>query len=151
MKNGWLLSRLEDVLKWSTSHSLWYFSISTGCCADEVMNAWGCQYDLERFGCVSQLEPAQADLLILSGGISDKLKPYILEVYEKMAAPKYVISVGSCANQGGLFQIAPVHEVIPVDVYVPGCPPRPEAIMNGIIALQEKIRGTTQGLSRASQ
>jgi NADH-quinone oxidoreductase B subunit len=157
MNSSWLVSRLQDVLRWSSSQSLWYYSVNTGCCADEVINAWGCQYDLERFGCIPQLEPAQSDLLMVSGIVSAKLKPHLLELYEQMLAPKYVMALGSCANQGGLFSRSltgadsfSVGEILPVDVFVPGCPPRPEAIMNGVIALQERIRGNSKTVSTAS-
>ncbi len=140
------LSTLGRLLKWARSRSLWYMSTGTGCCADEVLDSMGCRYDLERFGCLPQLDPRQADLLIVCGMVSYKARPYLRELYDAMLEPKYVLSVGACANCGGPFasevnySVVPgVHEVIPVDVYVPGCPPRPEAIMNGIIALQEKI------------
>lgn len=152
----WLMSKIANVLNWSSSQSLWYYSVNTGCCADELVSAWGCQYDLERFGCVPQLEPSQADLLIVSGIISSSLKPHLIELYEQMLFPKYVMAIGSCANRGGLFSSKCtnleqyyVREILDVDVFVPGCPPRPEAIMNGVIALQEKIRGSAKTLSRA--
>jgi NADH-quinone oxidoreductase subunit B len=108
----------------------------------------GCRYDLERFGSVAQQDAQQADLLIISGVVTDKLAPHLKALYDSMRAPKYVLAIGTCANSGGLF--SPQHSycvkagassVVPVDVYVPGCPPRPEAIMNGLIALQERICG----------
>jgi NADH-quinone oxidoreductase subunit B len=142
------LSSLGNVLKWATSQSLWYTSTGGGCCADELLNTVGCRYDLERFGCLQQVDPRQSDLLIVSGMVSYKAAPYLKAVYEQMLAPKYVLSLGSCANCGGPFtgdtsySVVPgVDQILPVDVYVAGCPPRPEAIMNGLIALQEKIRG----------
>ncbi len=108
----------------------------------------GCRYDLERFGCLPQVDPRQADLLIVCGMVSYKAMPYLLDFYDKMLSPKYVLAVGSCASSGGPFSpdlsysvVPGVNAVIPVDVYVPGCPPRPEAVMNGLIALQEKICG----------
>ncbi len=108
----------------------------------------GCRYDLERFGCLPQVDPRQADLLIICGMVSYKIAPYLKELYDEMLAPKYVLAVGACANCGGPFSaessysvVPGVNQVIPVDVFVPGCPPRPEAIMNGLIALQEKISG----------
>jgi NADH-quinone oxidoreductase subunit B len=143
------LSTVGKVLQWARSNSLWYISTGSGCCADEVLNALGARYDLERFGCQPQVDPRQADLLIVSGMVSYKAAPHLKALYDAMLAPKYVLAVGSCANCGGPF--APefsysatpgADQVVPVDVYVPGCPPRPEAIMNGLIALQEKIRGT---------
>ena len=142
------LSTISRALAWARGASLWYTTTGGGCCADEVMNALGCRYDLERFGCLPQLDPRQADLLIVSGMVSRKAAPYLREVYDQMLAPKYVIAVGSCANCGGAFGsefsdsvISGVDQLVPVDVYIAGCPPRPEAIMNGLIALQEKISG----------
>jgi NADH-quinone oxidoreductase subunit B len=108
----------------------------------------GSRYDLERFGCLPQVDPRQADLLIVSGMVSYKAAPHLKNLYETMLSPKYVLALGACANCGGPFSpklsysvVGGVDQVIPVDVYVPGCPPRPEAIMNGLIALQEKISG----------
>jgi NADH-quinone oxidoreductase B subunit len=149
------VSTIGRVLKWARSQSLWYVSTGTGCCADEVLNALGCRYDMERFGCLPQVDPRQADLLIVSGMVSYKAATQLREVYETMLSPKYVLAVGSCANCGGPFgpefsySVVPgVDKVLPVDVYVPGCPPRPEALMNGLIALQEKIRGNGRNLSQ---
>jgi NADH-quinone oxidoreductase subunit B len=148
MAGSFYLSTVGRVLKWARSKSLWYISTGTACCADEVLGAMGCRYDLERFGCLPQVDPRQADLLIVCGMVSHKIAPYLKELYNEMLAPKYVLAVGACANCGGPFSsesnysvISGVDQVIPVDVFVPGCPPRPEAIMNGLIALQEKISG----------
>lgn len=147
-QSGFFLSKLESAMKWARSGSLWYYAVQSGCCADEVMETLGSRYDLERFGCVPQLEPSQADLLLVSGVVTRKSAPHLLQIYEKMLAPKYVMALGSCASCGGLFSedrsytgLSGVGRIIPVDVHVPGCPPRPEAIMNGLITLQEKIRG----------
>lgn len=140
-------------MDWARADSLWYLSVGGGCCADEVLNAAGCRYDLERFGCLPQSEPHLADLLIVRGIVTEKAAPALLALYENMLEPKYVMAVGACANCGGLFgpehgspTLAGVDRLIPVDVYVSGCPPRPEAIMNGLIALQEKIRGKRREL-----
>jgi len=149
MRSGsFYLSTVGRLLKWARSRSLWYVSTGAGCCADEVLDTMGCRYDLERFGCLPQVDPRQADLLIVSGMVSYKSAPYLKEVYDSMLMPKYVMAVGACANCGGAFSpefsysaVPGVDQLIPVDVYVPGCPPRPEAIMNGLIALQEKISG----------
>lgn len=139
---------LNKFFDWAKANSLWYFSASGGCCADEVWNAMGCRYDLERFGCLPQVNPEQADLLIVSGAISQKAAPRLRAIYDAMLSPKYVLSIGSCANCGGMFGeklsycvVPGVNQIVPVDVYVPGCPPRPEAVMNGLIKLQEKISG----------
>ncbi|MFZ9595159.1 MAG: NADH-quinone oxidoreductase subunit B [Bdellovibrionia bacterium] len=142
------LSTVGKFLSWARSKSIWYISTGSGCCADEVLDSMGGRYDLERFGCVPQVDPRQADLLIVCGMVSYKAAPYLKTLYDSMLSPKYVLAVGACANCGGPFSpkysysvVAGVDQVIPVDVYVPGCPPRPEAIMNGLIALQEKISG----------
>ena len=148
MGTSFYFSTVGRLLKWARSRSLWYVSTGTGCCADEVMNTMGCRYDIERFGCVPQVDPRQADLLIVSGIVSYKAAPHLKNFYESMLKPRYVLAIGACANCGGPFgpgfsySVVPgVDQIIPVDVYVPGCPPRPEAIMNGLIALQEKISG----------
>ncbi len=142
------LSTIGRALSWARAQSLWYVSTGSGCCADEVLNAMGARYDLERFGCVQQPDARQADLLIVNGMVSEKAAPHLKGLFESMLSPKYVLAVGSCANGGGLFRaeysyaaVKSVADLLPVDVFVPGCPPRPEAIMNGLIALQEKIRG----------
>jgi NADH-quinone oxidoreductase subunit B len=146
--SGFISSKIDSVVSWAQASSLWTYSISGGCCADELLSSQGCRYDLERFGCLPQAHPEQADLLIVSTAVTPKLIAVIREVYDRMPNPKYVMAVGACANSGGLFtprvshaSASPLEEIIPVDVYVPGCPPRPEAIMNGLIQLQEKIKG----------
>jgi NADH-quinone oxidoreductase subunit B len=147
VSGSFFLSTVGKALKWSRASSLWQISTGTGCCADEVLNTLGARYDVERFGSVAQVDPGQSDLLIINGVVSRKAAPYLRALYDSMLEPKYVIAIGSCANCGGLFgpkysysTIAGAKEVLPVDVFVPGCPPRPEAIMNGLISLQEKIR-----------
>jgi NADH-quinone oxidoreductase subunit B len=141
-------STLSRLLAWARSRSLWYVYTGSGCCADEVMNLMGCRYDLERFGCVPQSDPKQADLLIVSGLVSEKASSHLKDFYESMLTPRYVLALGACVNgasafyqEANFFKLQKVSQIIPVDVYVPGCPPRPEAIMNGIITLQEKICG----------
>lgn len=145
---GFFFTSVKKLLNWAQANSLWYTEINTGCCANEVMSAYGARYDIERFGCVPQLEPRHADLLFINGAISYKLAPELRALYLEMTSPKYVIAVGSCASCGGAFAsdlsycvVPGVDRIIPVDVYVPGCPPRPEAIMNGLLALQDKISG----------
>jgi NADH-quinone oxidoreductase B subunit len=147
MSTSFCLSTLGNALSWARSNSLWHLSTGSGCCADEVLNTLGARYDIERFGSIAQIDPRQSDLLIVNGSVSLKAAPYLRELYDAMLEPKYVMAIGSCASGGGLFgpkysyaTTAGAKEVLPVDVYVPGCPPRPEAIMNGLISLQEKIR-----------
>jgi len=137
-----------EFLKWAQSNSLWYYVVNSGCCGDEFLEVVGCRYDLERFGCLKQDNPSQADLLIICGAVTYKASAEVKEIYSKMRRPKFVLAIGACACQGGLYSkdysysvVPGAQELVPVDVYVPGCPPRPEAIMNGLLALQEKIRG----------
>ena len=148
MAGSFYLSTIGRAMKWAQSRSLWYISTGNGCCADEVLNTMGSRYDLERFGAVPQVDPCQADLLIVCGMVSKKAAPHLKQLYDSMLEPRYVLAIGACANCGGPFAPefsysveAGANQVVPVDVYVPGCPPRPEAIMNGLIALQEKISG----------
>ena len=145
---SFVTTSVSRVLSWARSQSLWYITTGSGCCANEVLETTGCRYDLERFGCVPQVDPKQADLLFVTSVITAKAAPYFRELYDQMLEPKYVMAVGSCANCGGAFNsknsystLDGAKEVIPIDVFVPGCPPRPEAIMNGLITLQEKISG----------
>lgn len=146
--NAWWVSSVSKVLNWARSNSLWYLPFSTGCCGNEFTETNGCRYDLERFGCVIQQQPEKGDLLIINGAVTYKLVEEVQSIYERMLFPKYVLAIGSCACCGGAFSpemsysvVPGVDRFLPVDVYVPGCPPRPEAIMNGLIVLQEKISG----------
>lgn len=139
---------MRPPFRWAHTESLPFFHLNGGCCGDEVFQTTGCRYDLERFGCVSVNDPRQANLLIVSGFINQKLFPSLQAIYQELRDPKYVISVGACACTGGLFSLPEKNSTLlegkpPVDIYIPGCPPRPEAIMNGIIALKEKINGRT--------
>ncbi len=126
---------------WARSHSLGFYSVLGGCCADELFQTVGCRYDLERLGCFQKFDPGQADLLIVNGGITEKAAPYLKRVYDSLLQPKYVMALGACACSGGVFGAQGVGRLFPVDLFVAGCPPRPEAIMNGLIMLQGKIRG----------
>lgn len=139
---------MDRALAWARTRSFWYISAGGGCCADEVLNSSACRYDLERFGALEQVDPSQADLLIISGAVSYKAATHLRALYDEMPFPKYVLAIGSCANSGGAFSpdlsystVPGAGLILPVDVYVPGCPPRPEAIMNGMIALQDRING----------
>ena len=140
---------LGAVLSWAQATSLRYLFINMGCCADELTQAVGCRYDLERFGALPEQDPAAADVLIVSGPITKKAEPELKKLYDQMPSPKFVLAIGSCACSGGAFgpeatdnnTISGVSVAIPVDVLVPGCPPRPEAILDGLIALQKKIQG----------
>jgi len=155
VKSSFIATTVDRALRWARANSLWFVSTGGGCCADEVMSAVGCRYDLERFGCLEQSDPGHADLLIVSGAVSYKSAPVLQDLYEKMMAPKYVIAIGACASGGGPFgpeysysTMPGLDRIIPVDVYVPGCPPRPEAVMNALITLQEKVVGNERAHSK---
>jgi len=138
---------LNWLLNYSRKYSLWMFQWGLACCAIEMGAALASpRYDMMRLGVIPfPASPRQADLVVISGTVTDKMAPAIKRLYEQMPDPKYVISMGSCSNCGGLFQLAysvcdGVDKVIPVDVYVPGCPPRPEALLEGVVLLQQRIR-----------
>jgi NADH-quinone oxidoreductase subunit B len=140
-----LTTKLDDVLNWTRKSSVWYMLFGLACCAIEMMQTGGPRSDLDRFGAVPRATPRVSDLIIVSGTLTLKMALRTKLLYEQMPDPKYVISMGSCANCGGLFQLAysvcdGVDKVIPVDVYVPGCPPRPEALTEGLLKLQDKIQ-----------
>ena len=142
---GYLVTRVEDVLNWARKNSTWYLLFGTACCAIELMQTGGPRTDLERFGMAPRASPRQADLMIVAGTVTYKMATRIKTLYDQMPEPKYVISMGSCASCGGLFQLAysvlkGIDQVIPVDVYVPGCPPRPEALLDGILKVQKRMQ-----------
>ena len=145
MPSNVLLTRVEDLLNWGRKNSAWYLLFATACCAIELMQTGGPRGDFERFSSAFRTSPRQSDLMIVAGTLTYKMASRLRLLYDQMAEPKYVIAMGSCANCGGLFQLSysvvkGVDKIVPVDVYVPGCPPRPEALTEGILKLQEKIR-----------
>jgi len=145
-EHGYLLTTVEDALLAAQSGSLWYLTFGLACCAVEMMHTAAARYDFDRFGMIPRASPRQADLMIVAGTLTNKMAPAIRKVYDQMSEPRYVISMGSCANGGGYYHYAysvvrGCDRIIPVDVYVPGCPPTPEALLYGVLQLQQKIKG----------
>ena len=145
---NWLTTKLDFLVNWSRANSLWPMPFGTACCAIEFMATAASRFDLARFGMERMsFSPRQADVLICAGRLPFKLAPVIRRIYDQMPQPKWVISMGACATTGGIFDnyamVQGIDTVVPVDVYVPGCPPRPEALIYGILMLHKKIKGET--------
>lgn len=142
-----ILSTIDDVVNWGRSNSIWPLTFATSCCGIEMMATGASRHDFSRFGIeVYRASPRQADVIVIAGTITNKMAPVLKRLYDQMADPKYVIAMGACAVSGGPFFYNSYHvvkgadHVIPVDVYIPGCPPRPEALLYGVMQLQRKIR-----------
>ncbi|MDB4904584.1 MAG: dehydrogenase [Mucilaginibacter sp.] len=144
---GVVITKMNDLLNWARLSSLWPLSFGIACCAIEFMGAFASTYDLDRYGVFPRPSARQADVLIIAGTVTFKMAERIKRLYEQMPEPKYVISMGSCSNCGGPYWqhgyhvVKGVDRVIPVDIYVQGCPPRPEALIGAILELQKKIEG----------
>lgn len=145
-KEGIILTVASRIFNWGRSNSVWPFTFGLACCAIEMISSQGPVFDISRFGSeVFRASPRQCDLMIVPGTVTKKMAPRIKNLYDQMAEPKYVIAMGACATNGGPYQdsyfvVKGVDKIIPVDVYIPGCPPRPEALLDGIMKLQKKIR-----------
>ena len=148
-KDNIVVEKLDTLINWSRANSQWYFQFGLACCAIEMMAAAGPRHDLDRFGAIPRASPRQSDVMIVAGTVTLKMAERVKRLYEQMSDPKYVISMGSCSNSGGPYWqhgyhvLKGVDIVVPVDVYVPGCPPRPEALLQGLLELQKKIMTET--------
>jgi NADH-quinone oxidoreductase subunit B len=150
-EDGILFTTVDKVINWGRSNSIWPMSFGLACCAIEMMAMTASRFDIARFGAeVFRGSPRQSDLMIIAGRVSNKMAPVIRQLYQQMPEPRFVISMGACATSTGVFSnyaLIPVNQVIPVDVYVPGCPPRPEQLIYAIMMLQKKIENQT-GVAR---
>ena len=145
VRHNLLTGKLEDFVRWSRRSSMWPATFGLACCAIEMMAAGGAEYDMSRFGMeVFRASPRQADLMIVAGRVSQKMAPVLRQVYDQMVEPKWVISMGVCASSGGMFNnyaiVQGVDQIVPVDVYAPGCPPSPNTLLHAILTLHEKVR-----------
>ena len=144
---GFLVASADDLITWARTGSLFWMTFGLACCAVEMMHTSMPRYDLERFGTAPRASPRQSDVMIVAGTLTNKMAPALRKVYDQMPEPRYVISMGSCANGGGYYHysysvVRGCDRIVPVDIYIPGCPPTAEALLYGILQLQRKIRRT---------
>ena len=149
MKGGWITTKLNYVIGWGRKFSLFHYPFITACCGMEYMSTACAHWDFDRFGCgLTTFSPRQADLIMVVGTISQKEAPVLKTIYDQMCEPKWVLAVGACTLSGGIYDnyavVQGIDNIIPVDVYVPGCPPRPETFLDAIVKLQEKIQNQEQ-------
>ena len=153
LNHNFLTAPVEDIFKWAQTRSMWPATFGLACCAIEMMGTGGAKFDISRFGMeVFRASPRQADLMIVAGRVSQKMAPVLRQVYDQMMEPKWVISMGVCASSGGMFNnyaiVQGVDQVVPVDVYAPGCPPGPETLLHAILTLHQKIQDGTIAKAR---
>jgi NADH-quinone oxidoreductase subunit B len=144
-EKGFLVSNFENLVDWARTGSIWPMTFGLACCGVEMIHAFMARYDLDRFGSFPRASPRQSDVMIVAGTLCNKMAPALRKVYDQMAEPRWVISMGSCANGGGYYHysysvVRGCDRIVPVDIYVPGCPPTAEALVYGILQLQKKIR-----------
>ena len=149
LNEGFVTTNVDKLVNWSKTGSMWPMTFGLACCAVEMMHAGAARYDLDRFGIFFRPSPRQSDVMIVAGTLCNKMAPALRKVYDQMAEPRWVISMGSCANGGGYYHysysvVRGCDRIVPVDVYVPGCPPTAEALVYGILQLQKKIRRSAQ-------
>ena len=142
---GFLLANFDKLLTWARTGSLWPMTFGLACCGVEMMHSYMSRYDLDRYGVIPRASPRQSDVMIVAGTLTNKMAPALRKVYDQMPNPRWVISMGSCANGGGYYHysysvVRGCDRIVPVDIYVPGCPPSAEALLYGILQLQKKIR-----------
>ena len=152
---GFVVAQMDKLLDWARTGSLWPMTFGLACCAVEMIHSYMSRYDLDRFGVIPRPSPRQSDVMIVAGTLTNKMAPALRKVYDQMAEPRWVISMGSCANGGGYYHysysvVRGCDRIVPVDIYVPGCPPTAEALVYGILQLQKKIQreGTRARLTR---
>jgi NADH dehydrogenase (ubiquinone) Fe-S protein 7 len=139
------ISKIDDLINWARKGSLWPMTFGLACCAVEMMHAGASRYDFDRFGIIFRASPRQSDIMIVAGTLTNKMAPALRKVYDQMSEPRWLISMGSCANGGGYYHysysvVRGCDRIVPVDIYVPGCPPTAESLLYGILQLQKKIK-----------